>query len=89
MSSYVTRKIVIFAIIEAIAVYGFVLALVGRFVQDFYLLSALSLVLLVIEFPSLEAARSAHHACHAAGRWPSASAARRYRDSSSLHRSQP
>ncbi len=52
VSTYVTRKIVIFAIIEAIAVYGFVLALVGRFVQDFYLLSALSLVLLVIEFPS-------------------------------------
>src|SRR6266550_1989460 len=52
VSTYVTRKVVIFAIIEAIAVYGFVLALVGRFVQDFYLLSTLSLVLLVIEFPS-------------------------------------
>lgn len=52
VSTYVTRKVVIFAIIEAIAVYGFVLALVGRFFQDFYLLSAFSLVLLTIEFPS-------------------------------------
>jgi hypothetical protein len=52
VSTYVTRKVVIFAIIEAIAVYGFVLALVGRYIQDFYLLSVLSLVLLVIEFPS-------------------------------------
>ena len=52
VSTFVTRKVVIFAIIEAVAVYGFVLALVGRFVQDLYLLSALSLVLLVVEFPS-------------------------------------
>jgi hypothetical protein len=46
--------VVLFAIIEAIAVYGLVLALVGRFVQDFYLLSALTLVLLAIEFPSAQ-----------------------------------
>jgi hypothetical protein len=52
VSTYVTRKIVLFAIIEAIAVYGFVLAFLGRFVSDQYLLSALSIVLLVIEFPS-------------------------------------
>ena len=52
VSTYVTRKVVLFAIIEAIAVYGLVLALVGRFVHDFYLLCALTLVLLAIEFPS-------------------------------------
>lgn len=52
VSTYVTRKVVVFAIIEAIAVYGLVLALVGRFVYDFYLLCALTLVLLAVEFPS-------------------------------------
>ncbi|HEX9788440.1 MAG TPA: hypothetical protein VGB09_10465 [Candidatus Binatia bacterium] len=52
VSTYVTRKVVVFAIIEAIAVYGFVLALIGRFMSDQYLLSALSVALLVIEFPS-------------------------------------
>jgi hypothetical protein len=51
VSTYVTRKIVIYAIIEAIAVYGFVLAFLGRFVSDQYLLSALSVVLLAFEFP--------------------------------------
>lgn len=52
ISAYVTRKVVIFAIIEAIAVYGLVSALVGRYLSDQYFLSAMSLVLLVIEFPS-------------------------------------
>ena len=52
VSTYVTRKVVIFAIIEAIAVYGFVLAFLGRFVGDQYLLCALSLVVLALEFPS-------------------------------------
>ena len=52
VSTYVTRKVVIFAIIEAVAVYGFVLAFLGRFVFDQYLLSAVSLALLAIEFPS-------------------------------------
>ena len=52
VSTYVTRKVVLFAIIEAIAVYGMILALVGRFVLDQYLLSALALVLLIVEFPS-------------------------------------
>ena len=58
VSTYVTRKIVLFAILEALAVYGLVLAIVGRFLSDQYLLSALSLVLLTLEFPaekSLEA----------------------------------
>src|SRR5262245_4813295 len=52
VATWVTRKVVIFAIIEAIAVYGFVLAFLGRFVADQIVLSVLSLVLLVIEFPS-------------------------------------
>jgi hypothetical protein len=50
VSTYVTRKVVLFAIIEAIAVYGLVLALVGRFLADQYLLSALALILLLVEF---------------------------------------
>jgi hypothetical protein len=52
VSTYVTRKVVIFAIIEAIAVYGLVSAIVGRYVSDQYFLSAASLALLVMEFPS-------------------------------------
>jgi hypothetical protein len=52
VSTFVTRKVVLFAIIEAIAVYGFVLAIVGSYHLDQYLLSALSLALLVFEFPS-------------------------------------
>jgi len=52
ISTVVTRKVVIFAIIEAIAVYGFVLAVLGRFVTDQYCLSLLSVILLVAEFPS-------------------------------------
>lgn len=52
VSAYVTRKVVIFAIIEAMAVYGLVLAVIGRFVEDQYLLSVLSIALLVWEFPS-------------------------------------
>ena len=51
VSTYVTRKVVVFAIIEAIAVYGLVLAIVGRYVFDQHLLSALSLVLLTLEYP--------------------------------------
>jgi hypothetical protein len=52
VSTYITRKVVVFAIIEAIAVYGLVLALAGRFQLDQYLLSGLSLILLSLEFPS-------------------------------------
>lgn len=51
VSTYVTRKVVAFAIIEAIAVYGLALALAGRYLWDQYLLSGLSLVLLILEFP--------------------------------------
>jgi hypothetical protein len=59
VSTYVTRKVVLYAIIEALAVYGLVLAIVGRFFLDQYVLSALSLILMALEFPtkrSLEAA---------------------------------
>ena len=52
VSTFVTRKVVIFAIIEAIAVYGLVLAIVGRYLLDQYLLSAVSLVLLALEYPT-------------------------------------
>lgn len=52
VSTLVTRKVVIYAIIEALAVYGFVLAFLGRFVGDQMLLSTLSLILLAVEFPS-------------------------------------
>jgi hypothetical protein len=58
VSTYITRKVVLYAIIEALAVYGLVLAIVGRFFMDQYALSALSLILLALEFPtarSLEA----------------------------------
>jgi hypothetical protein len=51
VSTYVTRKVVLFAILEAIAVYGLVLAIVGHYLADLYLLSALSLILLAVEFP--------------------------------------
>lgn len=51
VSTFVTRKVVIYAIIEAIAVYGFVLAFLGRFIADQMALSLLSLILLAIEFP--------------------------------------
>lgn len=51
VATWVTRKVVIFAIIEAIAVYGFVLAFLGRFVADQIALSLMSLALLAIEFP--------------------------------------
>jgi hypothetical protein len=52
VSTYVTRKVVLFAIIEAIAVYGLVLAIVGRYLFDQCLFSALSLVLLALEYPT-------------------------------------
>jgi hypothetical protein len=70
VSTFVTRKVVIFAIIEAVAVYGFVLALVGRFVQDLYLLSALSLVLLAVEFPSQKSLDTMIHAAEQASPAP-------------------
>ena len=58
VSTLVTRKVVIFAIIEAVAVYGFVLAFLGRFIVDQIVLSLLSLILLTIEFPSARSVES-------------------------------
>ena len=52
VSTYVTRKIVLFAIVEALAVYGLLSALVGRYFIDLYFLSGLSLILLTLDFPS-------------------------------------
>lgn len=52
VSTYITRKVVLYAILEALAVYGLVLAIVGRFFMDQYILSALSLILLALEFPT-------------------------------------
>lgn len=52
ISAYVTNKIVVFALIGAIALYGFVLAFIGRYSADQYLLSLVSGVLLLFEFPS-------------------------------------
>lgn len=67
VSTYVTRKVVIFAIIEAIAVYGFALAFLGRFVSDQYLLSALSLAALACEFPSERSLESLLQAAERSG----------------------
>ena len=52
VSTYVTRKVVLFAIIEAVAVYGLVAAVIGGFVTDQYFLSFLAVILLGLEFPS-------------------------------------
>ncbi len=66
VSTYITRKIVSFAIIEAIAVYGLVIALVGRYFWDQYLLSGLSVSLLIIEFPAKSSLESVVHRLEAA-----------------------
>jgi hypothetical protein len=71
VSTHVTRKVVIFAIIEAIAVYGLVLAVLGRYVSDHYFLSTMSLILLIVEFPS---AKSLEELVRAVEQSPSASA---------------
>ncbi len=52
ISSYITGKIVAFAIVEAIAVYGLILALIGGYAWDQYLFSIASGALLLFEFPS-------------------------------------
>jgi len=51
ISTFVTRKVVAFAIIEALAVYGLVLAIVGAYKFDQYILSGLALALFACEFP--------------------------------------
>jgi len=67
VSTYVTRRVVLFAIVEAIAVYGLVLALVGRYFVDQYCLSALSLILLALEFPSEKSLEGIVHRVEASG----------------------
>jgi hypothetical protein len=52
VSSYVTSKIVAFALIEALAIYGFALVLVSRYFLGQYILSVAGGVLLLVEFPS-------------------------------------
>ena len=51
-SYYLGRKIVAFALAESVALLGFVLAIVGRYLWDQYLLSVVSAALLIVEFPS-------------------------------------
>ena len=67
VSTYITRKVVLFAIVEALAVYGLVLALVGRYFLDLYLLSGLSLILLALEFPSQKSLEQIIQRIEAAG----------------------
>jgi len=52
VSSYVTGKIVAFALAEAVAIYGFAFVLTSRFLLGQYILSAASGLLLLMEFPS-------------------------------------
>lgn len=52
ISSYVTGKIVAFALAEAVAIYGFALVLTSRYFLGQYILSAASGLLLLLEFPS-------------------------------------
>ncbi|MGH7766731.1 MAG: hypothetical protein ACREQP_04700 [Candidatus Binatia bacterium] len=52
VSSYVTGKIVAFALAEAVAIYGFALALVSRDFSSQFILSAAAAALLLFEFPS-------------------------------------
>ena len=72
VSTYITRKVVLFAIVEALAVYGLVLALVGRYFLDLYLLSGLSLILLALEFPSQKSLEHIIQRIEAAGEVASA-----------------
>jgi hypothetical protein len=67
VSTYVTRRVVLFAIIEALAVYGLVLALVGHYLADLYVLSALSLILLALEYPSQKSLEQIIQRIEAAG----------------------
>lgn len=51
-SRYMGRKIVAFAVAESLALYGLLLVFFGRYFWDQYLLSIVSAVLLIVEFPS-------------------------------------
>jgi hypothetical protein len=52
VSYYFTLKLVSFAMAEAVALCGFVLAFIGHYFWDQYLLSFAALVLLLWQFPS-------------------------------------
>jgi drug/metabolite transporter (DMT)-like permease len=52
VSAYFVSKVVTFAFAGAIAIFGFVLAFVGHYVTDEYLLTLVSLGILAYEFPS-------------------------------------
>jgi hypothetical protein len=52
VSSYVTAKIVAFALAEAVAIYGFALVLTSHYFVGQYILSVASGLLLALEFPS-------------------------------------
>lgn len=51
-SNYVAKKIVAFAFAEAIAIYGFVLAFIGQYMWDQYLMTLISGLWLVYLYPS-------------------------------------
>jgi hypothetical protein len=52
VSSYVTAKVVAFALAEAVAIYGFALVLTSHYFVGQYILSSASGLLLLLEFPS-------------------------------------
>jgi len=52
VSAYVTGKIVVFALVEAVAIYGFALAFVNRDFSSQFILSAAAAALLLFEFPA-------------------------------------
>jgi hypothetical protein len=52
VSSYVTSKIVAFAMAEAVAIYGFAMVLTSRYFLGQYILSGAAAALLLLEFPS-------------------------------------
>lgn len=51
-SNYAAKKIVAFALAEAIAIYGLLLALIGRYLWDQFVLSGVSAALLIRLYPS-------------------------------------
>lgn len=53
ISDTTTRGIIAFAIAESIAIYGFILALMGRFFLDQYLLTLVSGILMAQLYPSV------------------------------------
>lgn len=52
LRSYLLRKIIAFALAEAIAIYGLVLAIIGSYLWDQYVLSAVSGLAFIFLYPS-------------------------------------